>query len=154
MLQFPYQPVPTTHAPPSIRFGGLVHWRPFVPLTVFGAHGRSRHFQRALLDPGADDTVLPMALVPRIGISLQPDSGHRLHWRGQLYALRFGDVDLELTEGGSLCRWTAMAAFSDASIAYCILGQRGCLEFFDATFRGAGRLAELAPNANFPGTIV
>jgi hypothetical protein len=62
-------------------------------------------------------------------------------------------VELQLAEDGSSCRWQAIAAFSDAPIAYCILGQCGCLQFFDVTFRGADRLAELEPNATFAGAI-
>ena len=154
MLQFPYQPVPIIGpAPPSVSIAGAAHWRPFVPLTVIGANGQLRHFQRALLDPGADDTVLPLSVAKRIGISLRPDTGHRLRWRGQHYVLRYGDVAFQLAEGGSFCRWQAIAAFSDAPITYCILGQSGCLQFFDVTFRGADRLAELEPNASFTGTI-
>jgi hypothetical protein len=36
-------------------------------------------------------------------------------------------------------------------MTYPFLGLAGCLEFFDARFRGADRLAELETNRLFPG---
>lgn len=99
MLQFPYQPVPLVGpTPPSLAAKTTAHWRPFAPMTIIGPNGRSRYFNRALIDPGSDDTVFPIAIVGRIGVTLRPDVGHRLRWRGQLYELRFGDVELQMTD--------------------------------------------------------
>lgn len=43
--------------------------------------------------------------------------------------------------------------FSAAPIQYPLLGQIGCLEFFDARFFGQLRIVELETNAAFPGVI-
>lgn len=153
MLQFPYEPVPFTGtAPPSLPTT-TAHWRPFAPVTIIGPTGVSRHFKRALIDPGADDTVFPLDLVSVLHVSLRPDTGHRLRWRGQLYPLRFGQVALQLSESSTAYRWRAIVCFSNAPIPYRILGNAGCLEFFDVTFRGADRLTELEPNQSYAGTI-
>jgi hypothetical protein len=58
---------------------------------VIGPTGKRRFFPRAVLDPGADDTVFPLALAGLLGVALRADSGHALRWRGQGYPLRFGD---------------------------------------------------------------
>jgi hypothetical protein len=154
MLQFPYEPVPLAGPPPaSLPSMATAHWRPFAPVTIAGPTGVSRYFKRALVDPGADDTVFPLDIVPRLQVVLQPDGGHKLRWRGQLYPLRYGEVDLQLDEGGVAYRWTAVVCFSNAPIPYRILGYAGCLEFFNVTFRGADRLTEIEPNQSYTGTI-
>ena len=154
MLQFPYEPVPLTGVPPaSLPSTATARWRPFVPVTIVGPTGVSRYFKRALVDPGADDTVFPLDIVTRLHVVLRPDTGHRLRWRGQLYPLRYGDVELQLAESGTVYRWTAVVCFSNAPIPYRILGYAGCLEFFDVTFRGADRLVDIEPNPSYAGTI-
>ena len=80
------------------------------------------------------------------------DSGHRVRWRGQLYPLRFGDVELLLSDNAFAWRWPAVVAFSPAPIRYPILGQGGCLQFMDAYFLGADLVVELETNPSYPGT--
>ena len=84
---------------------------------------------------------------------LLPDSGHLVRWRGQSHPLRFGPIDLELTDGQSTWRWSAVVGFSPAPIAYPILGFNGCLQFMDARFRGADLVVEIETNRLYPGTI-
>jgi hypothetical protein len=43
--------------------------------------------------------------------------------------------------------------FTAAPLSYALLGQRGCLDFLDVTFRGADQIAELEVNREFPGTV-
>ncbi len=154
MLSFAYQDEPLTGPPPpSLPAGATVRWRPLVPVDIVGPSGLIRRFGRAILDPGADDTVFPLDTALRLGVRLRPDTGHRLRWRGQLQPLLFGDAELVLADDASACQWHAVVAFSPAPIRYPILGICGCLEFFDARFFGADRIAELDPNRSFPGTI-
>lgn len=106
MLQFPYQDEPLSGpAPPSLPASATVRWRPLAPVSIIGPTGQRRFFPRALLDPGADDTVFPLAIAGLVGISLRPDSRHALRWRGQGYALRFADVSLELSDGAEVWRY-------------------------------------------------
>ena len=155
MLQYPYQPVPLVGAaPPSLPPTATARWRPFAPVTIIGPTGTSRHFRRALVDPGADDTVFPLQLVERLGVVLRPDASHKLRWRGQMYQLRYGDAELQLGDGDISYRWTTVVCFSDAPISYRILGYAGCLELFNVTFRGADQIVELEPNHSYPGTII
>lgn len=89
-----------------------------------------------------------------IGVALRPDIGHALRWRGQAFSLRFGDVELELSDGIELRRWQAVIGFSQAPLRYPVLGLSGCLQFFDARFLGENRFVELESNQSFSGTTV
>jgi hypothetical protein len=152
ILRFPYLDERLRGpAPPSLPAGSLVRHRPLAPVTIRGPCGQWS-FTRAVLDPGSDDTIFPLSSVHWIGASLHPDTGHRIRWRGPLHPLRFADIELELDDGSCTCRWQAVVAFSPAPMTYPLLGLAGCLEFFDAQFRGADRLAELETNRLFPGT--
>lgn len=122
-------------------------------MDILGPTGLVRHFGRAVLEPAADDTVFPLDTALRLGVHLRPDTGHRLRWRGQIHPLRFGDIELVLADDASQCRWPAVVAFSPAPCRYPIRGTCGCLEFFDARFLGADRIAELDANRSYPGTI-
>jgi hypothetical protein len=154
MLHFPYQDeLLTGPAPPSLPVGATVRWRPLVPVEIFGPTGLSQTFARAVVDPGADDTVCPLDVARKIGAILRPDTGHRVRWRGQLHPLRFGDVELVLDDGTGSWRWPAVVAFSPAPMPYPLLGTAGCLQFIDACFRGADLIVELETNHTFPGTV-
>ena len=154
MLRFPYQDEPLRGPPPpSLSLTAAVRWRPLVPVTLIGPTGKRRLFPRAVLDPGADDTVFPLAVLGLVDGILRPDSGHGLRWRGQGYSLRFADVDLELSDGLQVWRWSATVGFSQAPLRYPILGLAGCLQFFDARFLGESQRVELETNRSYPGTI-
>ena len=154
MLQFSYQDEPLSGPPPpSLPPMSTVRWRPLIPAIVLGPTGKQRIFARAVLDPGADDTVFPLALAGLLGVPLRTHIGHGLRWRGQAYPLRFGDVELELSDGVQVCRWPAVIGFSQAPMRYPILGLSGCLQFFDASFFGEDRVVRLEVNRSFPGTI-
>ena len=151
-LRFPYlDETLRGPAPPSLPAGSLVRWRPLVPVAIHGPRGRWL-FTRAVLDTGSDDTIFPLSSIHWIGAALRPDSGHRIRWRGQLHPLRFADIELELDDGSGKCRWPAIVAFSPAPMTYPLLGLAGCLEFFDARFHSADRLAELETNRVYPGS--
>jgi len=151
MLQFPYQDEPLRGPPPpSLPATATVRWRPLVPVTISGPAGR-RFFPRALFDPGADDTLFPLALAGLLGVTLRSDTAHGVRWRGQGFPLRFGDVELELSDGSQVWQWPAVVGFSPAPIRYPLLGICGCLRFFDARFRGDDLIVDLEINRSYPG---
>jgi hypothetical protein len=153
MLQFPYQDEPLSGPPPpSLPSTATVRWRPLIPVNIIGPTRSQLAFARALLDPGADDTVFPLAIAGFLGVALRPDGGHGLRWRGQGYGLRFGDVSLELCANGQTWRWPTVVGFSPAPIRYPILGMCGCLNYFDTRFRGEARIVEVETNQTYPGT--
>jgi hypothetical protein len=99
-----------------------------------------------------DDTVFPIAIVRTLGVTLRPDVGEKLRWRGRPYDLRFGDVELSLADNVAIWRWPAAVGCSAAPMPSILLGYRACLEFLDATFRGHDRVVELDANRSYPGT--
>ena len=137
LMRFPYEPEPLTGPPaPSLPPTAITRWRPLMPVRIIGPQGFFQDYELAVLDPAADDTVFPFGLVKALGISLRPFSGHGVRWRGQLHALRFGDVELEIAADGMVWRWPAVVGFSPAPMRHPILGQAGCLQFMDARFLG------------------
>lgn len=152
MLRFPYLEEPLTRqVPPSLPSGATSRFRPLLPVRIFGSRG-SRLFLRALLDPGSDDTVFPLDVADIVGASLISGTAHSLRWRGAQYRLRFGRVQLQLEGTAETWRWPAVVAFCDAPIRYPLLGNAGCLEFFDVTFRGDQRVLEIERNSSYTGT--
>lgn len=152
MLQFPYLDEPLSGPPPpSLPSGAAVRYRPLVPVTVVGPTGQ-RQFSRAVVDSGGDDTVFPIDVLRLIGATPRPDTGHRIRWRGSLHPLRFADVELVLADDASRWLWPAVIAFSPAPLPYPILGNAGCLEFFDVGLRGADLVVELDTNWKYPGS--
>jgi hypothetical protein len=94
-------------------------------------------------------------LAALLGIVLKAGAAHAVRWRGLPYSLRFGDVDLELSdESGAVWRWPATVGFSSAPLRYPILGNAGCLRFFDVLFRGDDLMVELETNRSYPGTKI
>ena len=135
-LRFPYlEELLLGTPPPSLPSQCVSRWRPLLPIRIFGPSGQSRLFLRALLDPGSDDTIFPLDVANIIKVRLRGDSKHSIRWRGQRYPLEFGDVELELTDGRSAWKWSAVIGFSSAPIRYPLLGIAGCLEFMDVWMR-------------------
>ncbi len=123
ILRFPYPPEPLrSPPPPALPVATRSLWRPLVPLTVQSPGGGAVIFGRALLDPGADDTVLPLETAELLSVKFYPLTNHFLRWRGQHYPLQYGQVTLELAdEEGNVLAWPAVAAFTIAAIRYPLL---------------------------------
>src|SRR4051794_6617077 len=152
MLQFPYLAVRIKGSPPpSMPTNALIRWRPFLPVTLLGATDR-RHLTRALLDTGSDECIFPQNLLSAIGATPLPDSKHVVTWRGNRIPIHHARISLMLADDTSTYTWAATVAFSTATIAYPLLGLAGCLQYFDARFRGADRTIELEANWTYPGT--
>jgi hypothetical protein len=152
MLQFPYLDEPLTGPPPpSLSSISTARYRPLIPITIVGPTGQ-RKFSRAVVDSGGDDTVFPFDVLKLIGVTPRPDTGHRVRWRGNLHPLRFAEVELVLSDNSSTYRWRAVLAFSPAPFPYPILGNAGCLQFFNVRLLGADLMIEIETNWKYLGT--
>jgi hypothetical protein len=156
-LRFPFQPVPFPGpAPPTLPPGTSIRWRPLIPVTIRAPEtGRDHEYGLALLDTGSQDTIFPIDIALSLGVRLLPLSavGHQVRWRGTAYPLRFGAVQLELSDGTEKWTWPTMLAFTRATMPYPMLGQAGFLEFMNATFHGEDHFVTLDPTPSFPGTV-
>jgi hypothetical protein len=125
--------------------------RPFVSVRIQGPVV-GRRLKYALLDTGSQDTLFPIELAESLGIVLGGEK-RTIKWRGQQYWVEFHVVELELVQSSVVWRWRTRVGFTAAPLSYALLGHRGCLEFLDATFRGADQVAELETNRTFPGMV-
>lgn len=152
-MKFPYQSsFIVGSAPPSLPPGASLRWRPFVPVTIsHPAKNIRRQYNRALLDTGSDQSVFPDRLMATLGLTPIAAPGQAIVWRGNSYALKFAQVQLVLADGVHEYRCDAIVGFSAAPIPYIVLGQAGCLDYFNVTFFGKDRHSEILPNSAYPG---
>jgi hypothetical protein len=152
MLQFPYRSRPIrTQPPPSISAGTVYRHRPIIQVTLIGPTNL-RHSTLAVLDTGSDECLFPISFLSFIASTPHPDTKHSVTWRGNTYPFLYSDIAVLLTDGVGTYRWPATVAFTPAPVRFCLLGIAGCLEYFDARFRGADRIVELEANWTYPGT--
>lgn len=150
-MRFPYVLIPTGRLVPPLG-GRTVRPRPLVEVGVVGPV--TTRARPALVDSGADDTVFHESLAAIIGVNLSnaPALNMNVATAGGVVPVRYAPVMLRLTDGQEMREWPAVVAFTPARLVYPMLGFAGCLQFFDATFRGAAEVVELTANALYPGT--
>ncbi len=151
-MKFPYrsyQVMPTPTLP-----GGILS-RPEIPLHITGPGGTISVL--ALVDTGADETLLPRSVGDDVGAIID-DS---IRWplggiAGQEIHASPGEVELKLMGPDRSYRWTvtvAFVSFPDPADEQAILGHAGFLASFRALFDGESGELEIQPVATFPGTI-
>ncbi len=65
---------------------------------------------------------------------------------------RFAHIVLRMSDGIEYREWPAWVGFVSVGLRRAVLGFGGVLQFFDATFRGADEVVELAINRLYPGS--
>ncbi|HXG11149.1 MAG TPA: hypothetical protein VNK04_15420 [Gemmataceae bacterium] len=137
---------------PVLALGGrYVRPRPLIPIAIVGPAGTS--LREALLDTGADDTVFREAVATAIGLDLTnaPQGSGSGVGLGPVL-LRFAEVTLRLATDQEQREWKAWVGFTPAKLRFAVLGFAGCLQYFDALFRGGLEEVELTVNDLYPGT--
>jgi hypothetical protein len=110
------------------------------------------YLAEALLDPGADDTVFPNDAAVQLGLDLSnAPLGEAVGVASAPVPIRYALVTLRLTDGREFCEWTAWVGFTAAPLRQPLLGFAGCLQFFDADFRGGREEVELVTNSLYLG---
>jgi hypothetical protein len=125
--------------------------RPEVPITIHGISG-SRTY-RALVDTGADNTVLPKSVAIDLGTSLHPLRGAKASaFGGQILDTLCGEATFDLADDADHCRWTDTVLFLDmaAEEETLLLGHAGFLDYFTAIFDGHLAELTLVPNEDLP----
>ncbi len=127
--------------------------RPEVTITI---HGPTRSQQyHALVDTGADYSVLPTSVAQQLGIATQPTVGlGATSVGGHKLATTFGDVEFEISDERESFRWPTTVLFYDAKDEIVILGHVGFLHYFIAQFDGYAMELSLTPVEDFPGNPV
>jgi hypothetical protein len=131
--------------------GSLVRPRPMMPVQFAGSGGSVT--RTSVLDTGADDTVLPDWIATALGLDLTGVEERPIGLAGRTpLRCRYAPVEIQISDGiGETYRWTATVGFVDAAmLPRPLLGHAGCLQYFDAEFRGADLDILLIPNRSFP----
>ena len=111
---------------------------------------------RALVDTGADNTILPMSVADVCGIPTEAGLGPQMEaYGGQKIPTRFGNVTFELGEDDEAVRWQARVQFFDFITPdgeSLILGHSGMLDYFSADFDGQEAVLTLTVNDELPAS--
>jgi hypothetical protein len=142
LMRFPYRPYIVQGTTPNAT---AMVFRPMVPVRVISSVGDRDVLCRA--DTGADDTLLPHDLVTALGITGLSPPVNVGSLGGNILA-EFGTVDLEISDGQATYRWAAYVGFHTSSLyrSTPVVGLKGFLQFFTATFDGQFRHLDLVPN--------
>ena len=131
--------------------GGLVRYKPLIPLTIIGPAGRT--LRLVSVDTSADDIVFPSYIAPLLGVDLS--NAPQLQASGvggHANTLYFVPVILELTDGKDTSRWRAMVGFTSAFLKFPLFGIACGLEFFRTTMDGFRKEVELIAQSHLPAT--
>lgn len=131
----------------------VVIFRPEIRLTVHGPLGSGDFV--ALVDSGADNTILPVSIASALGIPLTSGKGPTAKaFGGQEIALSYADIELQLIHAQGRLRWLARVYFAEnADEETLILGHHGFLDYFTATFIGEDCALDLEPNSYLPRVL-
>jgi predicted aspartyl protease len=147
-MRFNYTPV-VSASPDTGDF--VVIFRPEVQITVHGPKGSGEFI--ALVDTGADNTILPESIARDLGIPLTSGEGPAATaFGGQEIGLSYADVLMELVHPNEVVRWVARVFFvaDGDDRETLILGHQGFLDYFTATFSGENCTLDLEPNGYLP----
>jgi hypothetical protein len=122
--------------------------RPVIPVRLVG--NSSTLVINALVDTGADETLLPRSVAASIGASL--DASQR--WNvavlgGQTFEATLGEVGFELGGPARAFRWRAkigFISFPSPEQEVVVLGHLGFLEYFKASFNYEANRITLTPS--------
>ena len=103
----------------------------------------------ALVDTGADSTLLSYTYIELLGLILQDEDREDIVGiGGQSSTVWYATVNLGLVTPGDGPRWAARAGFYRD--ARPILGHEGFLDHFTAKFNGRAKTLTLTPNGTAP----
>lgn len=142
---YPRDPVPG--APEGVIF------QPKIPIIIHGPTGKMPF--DALVDTGADHTIFPRLNAEHIGASLHERNLSHTSGIGPEAVKSFyaEGIELELQVDGEKYKWSAPVWFSETDDFPALLGRKGFLEYFTATFDGDGHILTLKPCKRFPGKV-
>ena len=127
--------------------------RPEITMTIIGPERRLNCL--ALVDTGADMTVLPTSVARTLRIPLAPATRDGTAFGGSRYPLLRGSVSFQIGADDESVGWKAdifFTEFQSKKQETLILGQADFLEYFRATFDWEKGTLTLDPNERVPAT--
>jgi predicted aspartyl protease len=129
--------------------------RPIISVRILGSKSEARW--DALVDTGADETLLPMSLAEVLAIELDPHlTSEAAGISGDRLKIHYGDVEFRIESDREVVAWKTTVGFVDFGSSddeVIVLGHGGCLDYFTATFDGEKAELELIPNSLLPAQI-
>jgi hypothetical protein len=148
-MRFSYQPHPVQPTPAD---SGREVYRPSLKVRVIGLSGHVEIW--GLLDTGSDECILPMGLIPVIGVAQRADElGILQDFAGRPRVVSYGTVDFEVRLKNRSHRWHAKVGFLDDRDE-AIWGRGSFLEYFNASFHGPERHFTLRLKSPLPPKIM
>jgi hypothetical protein len=130
----------------------VIIFRPEVPRRIFGSTASAVYM--ALVDTGADNTILPLSIARELKIITRKAKGPgATAFGGQQIPLSYADVELEISDEQTSLRWHARVHFfdfPDTEPETLVVGHQGFLDFFTAVFDGAQMTLDLDSNEDMP----
>ena len=126
--------------------------RPVITIRIAGQQATARW--DALVDTGADETLLPLSLAQLLGVELdgRPTS-QAAGISGDKLTIRYGEVSLQISSENESVEWRDVVGFVDfenADDEVIVLGHGACLDYFTAIFDGERAEITLQANSLLP----
>jgi hypothetical protein len=148
-MRFPYRQYISQY-PGSSDFRLIL--RPVITVRIGGPRASARW--DALVDTGADETLLPLSRGELLGVILDRDATSQAAGiTGELLTILYGDVEFQIGDGHETARWRTTVRFVDFGSAddeVIVLGHGGCLDYFTAEFDGENADLQLKANSLLP----
>lgn len=145
-MKFPYREYITQY-PGTEDFRLIL--RPVITIGIAGPQAAARW--DALVDTGADETLLPLSLAELLGVELdETATSQAAGISGDKLTIYYGEVEFQLGAVDAEVVWRTLVGFVDFGSPeeeVVILGHGGCLDYFTAVFDGELAELELTPNS-------
>ena len=126
--------------------------RPVITVRIAGPNSITRW--DALVDTGADETLLPRSLADLLCVELdQTATSQAVGISGDNLTIYYGEVEFQISSGDESATWRTIVGFVEFGTPedeVIILGHGGCLDYFTATFDGENAELELRVNSLLP----
>jgi predicted aspartyl protease len=126
--------------------------RPVITIRIVGPLADARW--DALVDTGADESLLPLSLAGLLGVELDANATSQAAGiSGDKLTIHYGEVEFQITDGIETIRWQTVVGFVDFGTVddeVIVLGHGGCLDYFTALFEGEKAELELTANSLLP----
>jgi predicted aspartyl protease len=136
IFTFPYQE--QYGVDPSPAAPGHPVFRPKIPVKISGPRA-DHHVAIALVDTGADETILPLSVARPLRVQLDSQVHYLRDAGNNPIPVRYGVIRLTIAQIGiGDYTWEAKVGFQKYR-RYSVLGHAGCLERLDVRFDGPNR---------------
>ena len=148
-MKFPYRSYVSLY-PGSSDFRLIL--RPVVTIQIAGPNAKARW--DALVDTGADETLLPYSFAELLGVKLDRDATSQAAGiSGEHLTVYYGDVAFQIADGSEQVGWSTTVGFVEFASTddeVVVLGHLGCLDYFTAEFDGEAAELKLTANSLLP----